>query len=316
MFAEEKYKMTGHVTQRRARVFISCGQNKKTNEVTIAGQIRERLEKLGFDPYIAVEEQTLRGLKENIFRQLSTSEYFLFVDFKREKLENENVHRGSLFSHQELALASYLDIEVLAFREAGIKAEDGIMGFLQANAISFAEADRHLLPDLIESRARMWDPNWRNEIVLKRDVGQYTDAHVRNLNNRLGRYFQIGVKNLHKEKVATNCYAYLEKAIKLDHLNEIPLNTVELKWEGYLFPNAHILPNTTRRFDALRVMHDNPTDPQFIIFSDYTGFDPPIRGEGRYELRYVVVADNFPPARGTFNLKLSSSLCSTRLKQL
>ena len=308
--------MTEHATLRRARVFISCGQNKKTNEVMIAGQIREKLEKLGFDPYIAVEEQTLRGLKENIFRQLSTSEYFLFVDFKREKLENEDVHRGSLFSHQELALASFLDIEMLAFREAGVKAEDGIMRFLQANAIQFAEGDRHLLPDLIESRARKWDPNWRNELVLERDVAQFTDARVRNLNDRLGRYFQIGVKNLHKEKMATNCYAYLEKAIKLDPLSEISLNTVELKWEGYVFPNTHILPNTTRRFDALRIMHDNPTDPQFIIFSDYTGFDPPIHGEGCYELRYVVVADNFPPARGTFNLKLRSSLSSTRLKQL
>jgi len=47
--------MTEHATLRRARVFISCGQNKKTNEVMIAGQIREKLEKLGFDPYIAVE---------------------------------------------------------------------------------------------------------------------------------------------------------------------------------------------------------------------------------------------------------------------
>ena len=46
--------MTEHATLRRARVFISCGQNKKTNEVMIAGQIREKLEKLGFDPYIAV----------------------------------------------------------------------------------------------------------------------------------------------------------------------------------------------------------------------------------------------------------------------
>lgn len=129
--------MTEHGTQRRARVFISCGQNKETNEAMIAGQIRERLEKLGFEPYIAVEEQTLRGLKENIFHQLSSSEYFLFVDFKRDKFENEDVYRGSLFSHQELALASYLNIEVLAFREAGVKTEDGIMRFLQANTIQF-----------------------------------------------------------------------------------------------------------------------------------------------------------------------------------
>lgn len=310
--------MTQHVTHRRARVFISCGQNKETNEIVIADKIRARLETLGFDrPYIAVEEQTLRGLRENIFRQLSSSEYFLFVDFKREKLGDSDHYRGSLFSHQELALASYLDIKVLAFREAGVKPDDGIMRFLQTNAIPFAEADRDLLPDIIESRVRkQWDPNWRNELVLERDASQFSDAHVRDLNNRLGRYFQIGVKNLHQEKIATNCYAYLEKATKLDPLSEIPLSTVELKWEGYLFPNAHILPDTTRRFDALRVMHDNPTDPHFLIFSDSTAFHPPIHGEGRFELRYVVVSDNFPPARGTFKLELRSSLSSTRLKPL
>jgi hypothetical protein len=58
---------------------------------------------LRFDAYIAVEEQTLRGLTENIFARLANSEYFLFDDFKRDRLEGSNEHRGSLFSHQELA---------------------------------------------------------------------------------------------------------------------------------------------------------------------------------------------------------------------
>jgi hypothetical protein len=63
--------MTGPNVDRRARVFMRCGHNKDTNEVTIAQQMVVRLEKLGFDPYIAVQEQTLGGLQENIFRQLS-----------------------------------------------------------------------------------------------------------------------------------------------------------------------------------------------------------------------------------------------------
>jgi hypothetical protein len=90
---------------RRARVFISCGQTKDSDELETAHKIRERLKELGFDPYIAVEEQTLRGLKENIFPQLQDSEYFVFVDFKREKLVPRHEgktgpkHRGSLFSH-------------------------------------------------------------------------------------------------------------------------------------------------------------------------------------------------------------------------
>ena len=54
----------------RARVFISCGQSKKSDEAQVASEIGARLRELGFDPYIAVAEQTLRGLKENVFEQL------------------------------------------------------------------------------------------------------------------------------------------------------------------------------------------------------------------------------------------------------
>src|SRR5437763_7178299 len=126
-----------------ARVFISCGQSKDTNEVETARQIGQRLRQLGFSPYIAVEEQTLRGLQENIFEQLRRSEYFIFVDFKRERLgdTSPSAHRGSLFSHQELAIASFLEIPVIALQETGVKRDDGIIRFLQANAVPFS--DRH-----------------------------------------------------------------------------------------------------------------------------------------------------------------------------
>src|SRR5438552_11625918 len=153
----------------RARVFISCGQSKHSDEVETAQKIARRLQELGFDPYIAVEEQTLRGLKENIFSQLEKSEYFVFVDFKREQLAGSDppVHRGSLFSHQELALASFVDIPVLAFQEKGVRPHDGILRFLQANCTPFT--DRHLLPNVIADavQERNWNSNFRNDLVLE-----------------------------------------------------------------------------------------------------------------------------------------------------
>jgi len=121
-----------------ARVFISCGQRKETIEARIAGVIKNKLTKLGYTPYVATQEQTLDGIKENIFRRLQNSEYFLFIDFKRERLctERGEAYRGSLFSHQELALASYLNKPVKAFQEKGVKPHDGLIGFLQTNPIS------------------------------------------------------------------------------------------------------------------------------------------------------------------------------------
>lgn len=72
----------------KARVFISCGQRKNTEELTIAKQIADNLDKMGFEPYIAVEEQRLEGVKENIFKRLENTEYFFVCRFqKRETMQ-------------------------------------------------------------------------------------------------------------------------------------------------------------------------------------------------------------------------------------
>ncbi len=311
--------------RRRARVFISCGQTKDSGELETAHQIRDRLKELGFDPYIAVDEQTLSGLKENIFRQLQNSEYFVFVDFKREQLvphrrgKSGNVqHRGSLFSHQELAVASFLDLELLAFQEKGVKQDDGILRFLQANATPFT--DRNTLPSVIADamRKRNWNPHSRTELVLERDPEQHADHRVQtDVGVELRRYFYVDVRNLHHRKTATNCYVYLERAIKLDRSPiEIPFNTVELKWSGYVLPNAHILPKSARPFDAFAILHRLPAQVALVSFSDSVAFGrPPIQSAGEYELHYSVVSDNFPIARASFVLSLSDTLDRTKLSR-
>jgi len=146
----------------RARVFISCGQSKGTDEEVTASAVAGRLEKLGFDPYVAVQEQTLRGLKENIFEQLAKSEYYIFVDFKREEL------RKQLLRFVE---DRYFRTKSLLLRRTSIfpcwlsrnweSARRWIIRFLQANAISFT--DRSLLPNVIADKVqgRGWDPHWR-----------------------------------------------------------------------------------------------------------------------------------------------------------
>jgi hypothetical protein len=299
----------------RARVFISCGQNKSSDEPALALEISTRLTALGFDPYVAVGEQSLRGLKENIFEQLDRSEYFVFIDFKRERMNGTDQHRGSLFSHQELAVASYLNIDVLAFREQGVKPNDGILGFIQGNAIPFHEREK--LPELVarhvseRMRDGSWNPRWRNELVLERKQGQFLD--VANSTGYMHRYFQVGVRNRHHRRTAMNCYAYLEKVILLDTGAEVPLKIFELKWEGYMQPNAHVRASAVRSFDAFCIRHDVPSELKFYGPCDASYLFPRIGEPGRYQLTYSVVADNFPPARRLFVLSLNSSLASTTL---
>jgi hypothetical protein len=203
----------------------------------------------------------------------------------------------------------------MAFQEAGVKKDDGIIAFLQTNAYSFA--DRSILPDSIVAKVqeRGWDPHWRNELILERDPKQHTDPYHLAFQKQT-RYFSIEVRNRHRNKVARNCYVYLEKAIKLEPLREIPLKAVEIKWAAYTLPNANIPPGTVREFDAFFIVHDKPeklnissmfTDAPWFIF-------PQIEGKGLYELQYVVVSDNFPAARGKFKLNLGGSIHLTTLE--
>jgi hypothetical protein len=119
--------------------------------------------------------------------------------------------RGSLFSHQELAIASYLKILVAAFRESGTKADDGMLPFIQANAVHFNHHDRRKLPGIVakEVKKQGWDSTWRNDLVLERDVAQYSRT---NLNGQLCRFFHINVRNRHLEKTARNCCVCLVRA--------------------------------------------------------------------------------------------------------
>jgi hypothetical protein len=326
----------------RSRVFISCGQQKGTDEVEIAQEIAQKLEKEGFEPYIAVEEQTLKGLKENIFRILSESEYLIFIDFKRERLYRENndtgkhresffsrfkrkrldtgKHRGSLFSHQELAIATFLDIEALLFREKDVKGDDGILKFIQANAIEFS--DRDLLPDKViaKIKERRWDSTWKNELSLTRDEKDFDDRVKAEgvYREGLARFYHIKVKNHHRQKIARDCVAYLEKIVDIKSGLEKPIELVEFKWKGVNTPGANIPPNNFRYLDAFHVYYDSQNivilgiNP-FLV--DFSGYEPlyMLEGPNTFELTFAVFSKNFSPARATFKLNIGNKMDNVEL---
>lgn len=300
----------------RARVFISCGQNQLTDEVAVAQAIAARLDQLGYDPYIAVQEQTLRGLVENIFGRLAASEYLVFVDFMREQFANSAEHRGSLFSHQELAVAAFLELDVVAFQEIGVRKLDGMIRFVQANSIEFS--DRSTLPDLVarEVQERGWRPDWRRTLKLERDPSQYADAVAVNREGRPAgcrRFFHAVVHNQHKSLAAAHTYVYLDRITHVGDAKESPLKTIELKWAGYIFPNAVVRPGTKREFDCCWIHHDHPSSAYFNVFSDSTDYTPVIHGPGKFLLRFTAVADRFAPESLDALLTLGGSLGDARL---
>ena len=299
----------------RARVFISCGQSDES-ERAVARRIFERLHNLGYEPYLAVEEQTLNGLIENIFGRLAASEYFVFIDFLREQFANLSDHRGSLFSHQELAVAAYLRLDVVAIQEAGVRQLDGMMRFVQANAVSFS--NRETVPELVEQEIKRhhWQPSWRCTLALERPPEQFKDAPCVDQEGRSAgkrRFFQAVVYNQHISRVAAHAYVYLDQIKRVGETPELAHNNTELKWTGYLLPFAVVRPGVRREFDCCWIHDSKPSVARFD--NPFTDSSDPTElvGPGKFQLRYSVVADGFAPESLDMVLTLGTCLDDARL---
>jgi len=294
-----------------ARIFISCGQ-KFDDEINIASQISRRLRSLGFDVYVAKENQTLKGIKENIFPRLEEAEYFIFIDFKREKLD-DGKWRGSLFSHQELALAAFLEKDVLSYQEIGVRNDDGILGTLQANSILFS--DRKSLPDNIANRITYqlnWDSNWRNEISIERDIHEFEDGILVSTGIRR-RWYHLKLVNKHRNKIAFECMVYLRQCKNLLTGKTTVFSPVELKWKGLNTIRSIVPPQNFKLFDAFYVPNDEPNIVYFGInysIVDFTGIRDEYKliGPGKFELDFVVFSLNFEPTNQLIFLEIGTKI--------
>lgn len=323
----------------KARVFISCGQKKTVDDLTevskenvnlmtpeleVAKQISHELAELGFEPYIALEQQELEGVKEAIFRRLRNSEYFLFIDFQREKVQKfgtlgvwDGEYRGSLFSHQELAIATFQGLEVLAFQEESVKKDDGILKYIQANCKTFS--DRKELPSLVASEVRKkWNPNWRNELRFEREEEDFEDERVAWAD---GRWFLIKIVNQHKDRFARRCFAYAER-IKNIQNNEITnLELIELKWKHTSALDVSIPPKQFRFLDGVHVNSSHPTTVWLGINYNSANWEKlhthfQIRISGDYEIDYVVFSEGFSPARAKFRLHVGSQMKDIKFQKV
>lgn len=301
----------------RARVFISCGQREEAGETAVADRVAAALAEKGYEPYLATKQQTLRGLKENVFERLAESEYFLFIDFRRERLAEMEpaCYRGSVFSQQELAVAAHQDIEVVAFQEEGVRPLEGILAFLQANCIRFT--DRESLPaQIIEAvRQRGWSANWQIGLTIDDNVG--INANVLRLPERVqADFFHLSVRNNHLRRTARNVYGYLDRVTNLTTGARVNFEAVEFKWAGYTLPNATIPAGCCRKLDAFWLPHPYPNIPQFNAFADSTEFVPRLQGPGEGQLDYSVISDNVSGSSRQFRLHLDGTLSGVRFDAL
>lgn len=308
----------------KSRIFISSGQKNNstdpTSERNLVVKLKETLEeKYDFEVYIAIEQHTIEGFTKNILENLEKSEYYIFLDFKRDRLESGE-YRGSLFSHQELAIAVYLKKKhVLIFQEEGVERREGVINYIQANPLPFTNRDM-LVESIVQTILReKWHTGWRNELQLVRTANEYEDIFYHPIQRRL-RFFHITVKNLHYNKAASNCFVYLREAINLETSESLCLPHYELKWKQVMGKNVTILPNQSRDFDALLV--DHFSDPKIHFGFNMFEVDYPnaineyrLNKFGDYKLTFEVVSTEFS-SNAIFQLHFESNVQNISLTQI
>lgn len=148
----------------RGRVFLSCGQQPPERDV--ANSVRDALRHRGFDVYVAINVQTMLEINTGIIAELKNCDFYLFVNFCRERIDDG--HRGSLFSNQELAIAYALGFDrLLIVNQVGIRLE-GMLAYIGVNTETFETFD--VCPAVVGRAIERagWSPTYTRRLRAER----------------------------------------------------------------------------------------------------------------------------------------------------
>lgn len=304
-----------------ARVFVSCGQRKNLGEDILVENAANQLRIMGFYPVVISNSQSAEALKEVIFRELQSSDYFLFIDFNREEEAELPI---SLFSHQELAIAAYLDMPIIGFREDGLTYPVGMTGLWQANYKTFERS--RLLDAVQEEVKKRWTPEHKNRIIIDIPVGKEVvrEEGIKRcdpgIEPHMTTYFQLPVRNGSFYKHGLNCTAYLSRSYRLDGESTVDVVPGDIKWVGMLLPNVHLYkqilnqPSFVRRLNALFIRNHEAHIGCLNLIGDNRDYSEPyFKGPGEFIVEYTIVSDTFSDSKACFHLTLGTSLQDAKL---
>lgn len=278
-----------------ARVFISCGQ--RDEELGIAQHIAEWFTAEGYRPYVAIRVQSVQDVVSGIVEELRRSDYYVFADFRREALSPDGSvgkHRGSLFTHQELAIACMLDHKAIFFRQEGVELE-GMALHIASNATQFGDPAE--LPRIIPVAVnqRQWTPSYSRNLVAAR---LHTPEQRIVLPCGLrGSAVHVDVENRRPDVGAGGAMARLGRLRSVSEGWQLSPDRSPLKATGQPGYSQTIWPLSHGAFDLLFI-DEGP--PRRIFLNNALDVSPRrhlLRDPGEYHLEYEVFADRFDVIR-------------------
>jgi len=316
-----------------AKVFISCGQRERGEEQRVAKQLEEWFTSQMYDPYVAYRVQTLNDVMA-IIEALERSDYFLFIDFCREsllslsggKLESLGF-RGSLFSHQELALAHYLGFgdDVIVLRHRDLQPE-GFLRYTQANPVSFDSPDEVVGKVEALVQHNDWSPESSRHFGARMGAKPLTPIryydHTTGREGRVSHVWGVHIENRQRKRVALNVIASLRELAEVGGQSGSP-DKSPLKWAGQQAYAITILPRDEWAIDVLsidaershRVFLHSLADALYLDEETNRLSRPPVIGQpGRYHLTYRVDSVGFPALLFVVELELSGNINTTEAR--
>jgi len=298
------------------KIFISCGQ-LKNEERQIATEISKWLRRKGFDPYVAIQTQSIQDVNSGIIGKLKEADYYIFIDFKREKIgrakDRGPEYRGSLFTHQELAITYLLGFKNAIFlRERNVRLE-GIGQYLLTNADSFRSKD-DVLPLIRKKISRLgWYKDYsRHFVVSISNSGQWSFSdHTGSFNQHI---WQVIVENRRDDIAAFNTVARLSRITLPRGIIINSPDTNFLKWAGkHQTYSTTILQGDSAKFDCVALDINHPSHVYLHSELD-TIRHPIINTTGLYLLHYQILAVDFPIFEFTLEMDLTNNVTSTVLR--
>lgn len=298
------------------KVFISCGQATKP-ERDVARNFRKWLGKKGFDPYVAIETQSIQDVNSGIIGNLMSADYYIFIDFRREKInDSPEEYRGSLFTNQELAIAYTLGFDKTLFLQQSNIRLEGMAKYVLSNAGRFDNLEE--IPKILkeEIKKRRWDPDYSRHLVpasiqMFRQAVQYTD-HTRSYNQYI---WHAEIENRRHDFGAFSTIARLE-SIQVGGNQITSPDKSYLKWAEQSGYERTILPRESAKFDAFAI-DDKPGYNCVYLHSSADVYPRrPILPNrlGQYMLHYQVFAQGFPLMQFAVALDLTGNIATTTAK--
>lgn len=239
---------------------------------------------------------TFKDLISGLLEALRTCDYYVLINLARERIIDDGAKcRGSLFSHQELAMALAFDYDHLLILNQSNVHNEGLQGVLVSNIPHFESAEDVLPLVKLAVRDAHWSPQYSRQLQIGRL--RWEQKPIRYADHTGVRDQRVLFGDLHNKRTDRAAYRAIARLVSLqetsgpsiDHLDKTLLKATGVQgYEHTIWPVSH------EAFDLLALSSCHPNEVYLHSSLDLPVRVPILDRPGTYLLNYQFIAEAFP----------------------